>query len=208
MKFPKKKYNSNVKYYSDYVSKFNQILNKDHFVKLDKITQFIEKKIKQNKQIFICGNGGSASISNHFLCDFNKGIKISSKNLIKPKIISLVNSMELITAISNDISFNKIFDFQLESLAKQNDILIVLSCSGKSKNIINAVKYASKKKIDIISFVGFDKNSLIKKYSKFYINLEIENYGLSEDMFQIIMHMISQFIRQKNMLPKNKREIL
>ena len=67
---------------------------------------------------------------------------------------------------------------------------------------------ASKKKIDIISFVGFDKNSLIKKYSKFYINLEIENYGLSEDMFQIIMHMISQFIRQKNMLPKNKREIL
>ena len=79
------------------------------------ITQILLEKIKKNKNIYVAGNGGSASIANHLLCDFNKGIKISSKNKIKPKIISLASSVETITAISNDISYEKIFSFQLEN---------------------------------------------------------------------------------------------
>ena len=140
------------------------------------------------------------------MCDFNKGLKISSKNKLIPKIISLTNSVELITAISNDINFDEIFKFQLENYSDKNDILIVISCSGNSKNILKSIKYAKYKKLKIISFVGFGKNNLIYKSSDYYINLNIKNYGVCEDIFQSIMHMISQYLRFK--YSKKKFEIL
>ena len=173
-------------------------MKNEHFEEIEKITVHLEKLIKDNKKIFVCGNGGSASISNHFLCDFNKGIKASSSGKFLPKIISLSNSIELITAISNDLSFDKVFEYQLENLSNEGDTLIVISCSGKSKNILNAIKFANKKKINIISLIGFNSDKFFKKYSKYYINLNTKNYGLTEDIFQSIMHMISQFIRFKN----------
>ena len=207
MKFPNKKYVSSSVFYSDYLMKLSSILKKRDFINLSNITKFLEKKIKLKKNIFVCGNGGSASIANHFLCDFNKGVKVFTDQKVIPRIISLTNSIELITAISNDISYNQIFSSQLENLSKKNDCIILLSCSGKSKNIINAARYAIKKKIDIISFVGFGKNEFLKKNSKFIVNLQIKNYGIAEDIFQIIMHMISQYIKQK-FVKKTKKHIL
>ena len=83
-------------------------IDKLDLLKLQKIENIIFKKIRENKKIFVCGNGGSASVANHFLCDFNKGIKLSSKNKLKPKIVSLSDNMETVLAVANDISFNKI----------------------------------------------------------------------------------------------------
>jgi len=206
MIFPNKKYISCRDFYIDYNNKLSQIFNNYHFDELGKITKFLEKKIKTKNQIFVCGNGGSASISNHFLCDFNKGVKSSSKHKLIPKIISLVNSVELITAIANDISFDKIFKNQLENLGNKNDVMLIFSCSGKSPNILEVVKLARQKKIDVISFIGFSDNNYLKKNSKFYINLDTKNYGLTEDLFQSIMHMISQYLRMKYL--NNKKEVL
>jgi len=70
-----KKYNSSKQFFIDYNNKLSNVLKNEHFDELEKITNFLEKKIKLKKKIFVCGNGGSASIANHFLCDFNKGIK-------------------------------------------------------------------------------------------------------------------------------------
>lgn len=193
-------------FFIDYNKKLSEVLKNYHYDEIVKITKFLEISIKGKKKIFICGNGGSASVANHFLCDFNKGIKISSSKKIIPKIISLTNSIELITAISNDINFNEIFASQLENYAKRHDILIVISSSGKSKNIINAVKFAKKNKLTIISLIGFTENRYLKKLSKYYINLNTKNYGITEDIFQSIMHMISQYLRLKN--SKTLKEIL
>ena len=77
--------------------------------------------------------------------------------------MSLVNSIDLITAISNDLNYNEIFSSQIENHANSGDVLIIISCSGSSKNIINAVKYAKKRKLDVIAFVGFGNNKFIKK---------------------------------------------
>ena len=163
MIFPNKKYNSSKEYFSDYLHSLSTVLNPEHLNILDKITIFLKKKIKNKKQIFVCGNGGAASVANHFLCDFNKGIKISSKKKLVPRVISLTNSIELITAISNDIKFEDIFSFQLENLANSKDVLILFSCSGKSKNIINDAKNSKKNNLDLISFVEFGKNNFIHK---------------------------------------------
>ena len=187
----------------DYNQKLNDILKEHHFNEIEKITKFLEVSIKKEKNIFVCGNGGSASVANHFLCDFNKGIKVSSSRKLMPKVISLSNSIELISAIANDLRYEEIFSYQIENYAKKNDVLIIISSSGKSKNILNVVKNAKKNNLKIISLIGFGNNKLIKKFSNFYLNLNTKNYGLTEDIFQSIMHMISQYIRLKNLKKTN-----
>ena len=189
----------------NYINTLRIGIEKLDLLKLQKIENIIYKKIIDNKKIFVCGNGGSASVANHFLCDFNKGIKISSKNKIKPKIISLSNNMETILAIANDISFNKIFTFQLDNYFTKGDIVIFLSCSGSSPNILDTLKYCNKKKIFTISFTGFAKKNIQKK-ANLNLNFDIKNYGISEDLFQIIMHMLSQNIRLKFI--KNMKKVI
>ena len=189
----------------NYINNLKISIEKIDLLKLQKIENIIFKKIKENKKIFVCGNGGSASIANHFLCDFNKGIKLSSKNKLKPKIISLSNNIETILAIANDISFNKIFSFQLENYYTKGDIVIILSCSGSSPNIMDILGYCKKNRIFTISLTGFAKKSIQKK-ANLNLNLGVKNYGISEDLFQIIMHMLSQSIRLK--FTKNKNKII
>jgi len=201
-----KKNNSSKDFFINYINRLTNVLKSEHFIELEKITRFLEKNIKLKKKIFVCGNGGSASISNHFLCDFNKGIKNSSNKKLIPRVISLANSIDLITAIANDLDYNQIFSYQLENYSEKGDILIVISCSGNSKNIINATKYAIKHGLNIISFIGFGDHRFIKNSSKYYINLKTKNYGITEDIFQAMMHMVSQYIRKK--YSKKKLEIL
>lgn len=187
-------------YFNLQINTINQIDIK----KVIKISQILERAIKNNKNIFVAGNGGSASVSNHFLCDFNKGIKLSSGKKLKPKVISLTNSIELITAISNDINYDKIFSFQLDNYYKTGDVVFAVSCSGTSKNIIDLLKFAKSKKLEIIFISGFNKSNK-SPYTKNFINLNCKNYGITEDIFSTIMHMISQWIRYKN---SKKTEIL
>ncbi len=165
--------------------------------KVIQIADFLEKAIINKKKIFVAGNGGSAAVANHFLCDFNKGIKISSKNKIIPKVHSLSNSIELITAISNDISFENIFEFQVENHAEKGDILFAMSCSGTSKNINKVISFAIKKKMKIVFLTGFCNKNFDKKVN-FHYNINCKNYGITEDVFSSFMHLISQWIRFKH----------
>jgi D-sedoheptulose 7-phosphate isomerase len=184
-------------FFKNYFLTYSSVAKSLDYSELVKICGFIERKINNSNNIFIAGNGGSAAIANHFLCDFNKGIKLSSKNILKPRIISLTNSNEMITAIANDISYAKIFAFQMENYCKKGDCLICFSSSGQSRNIIEAINFAKKNKIKTILFQGFgDLNKEIKP--NFYINLKYKNYGITEDIFQSILHMISQYLRHKN----------
>jgi phosphoheptose isomerase len=107
MIFPSRKYKSINEFYDDYVSILNNFLKQVDRNSLVKVSNLILKALKKNSKIFICGNGGSAAIANHFLADYGKYIKTNSD--LKPKIISLSSNIEIITAISNDISFDKIF---------------------------------------------------------------------------------------------------
>ena len=121
---------------------------------LDKITNQLVSTIKKRKNIFVCGNGGSAAIANHLLADYAKYIKTNYK--LKIKVISLSSNIEIITAISNDINYDNIFSYQLNNYAKRGDVLISISSSGNSKNIIEAIKKAKKLGVKSISFLGFD----------------------------------------------------
>ncbi len=197
---------NNIKNYLDDLIKGIHNLDQN---KIFKIESKLLETIKKGNNIFVCGNGGSSSVANHFLCDFNKGVKTSSKNKLKPKVISLSNNMETIMAISNDISFDKIFTFQLENYFSKGDILITFSCSGSSSNIVDVLNFSKQKKIYSISFTGFAKK-IFQKKSNINLDIGIKNYGITEDFFQIIMHMLSQSIRSAyiNKYNKNKKIVL
>ena len=127
MKFPQKKYFKIDDFSFDYFNIINEVLNKINISSLRKIAKLIENKIKNNKNIYICGNGGSAAISNHYVADYSKVLRTNTR--LKPKLISLLSNVELITAISNDLSYDQIFSYQLETLATKGDLLILISSS-------------------------------------------------------------------------------
>ncbi len=182
------------KFYNDYISKLSEKLIDINTGNLDKIINLLIKKIKNNKQIFICGNGGSAAIANHYICDYLKLLRYNTK--LKPKIISLADNIETITAISNDISYSEVFKYQAESLCNKSDLIIIISSSGNSLNVLNLAKWAKKNKIDVVSFTGFDGGKL-KKISKININIYEKNYGRIEDSHHILMHIMMHFISLK-----------
>ncbi len=194
-----------MKYLKKYSKDLINSLKKIDIKKIDKIEKIIINKIKEKKNIFTCGNGGSASIANHFLCDFNKGIKNSSKKKLVPRVYSLSENIELITAISNDSNYSNVFVHQLENLSNENDLLITFSCSGNSINVLKVIKYAKKNRIFTISFTGFSNKSK-NNLADINFDIGIKNYGISEDVFQSIMHMISQSIRRK--FNSGKKEII
>jgi phosphoheptose isomerase len=195
MTFPNKE-NLNI---GSFLNNYSKLLS-DSINSIDKknflsIIQILEKAIIKKKNIFTCGNGGSSAIAEHFVCDFVKGV--SSNTNISPRVNSLTSNTSLLSAIANDINYEEIFSYQLNKYASKGDLLFCISSSGNSKNIINAINMASKMKIETISLVGFSGGK-VKKISDNYIHIAINNYGVVEDAHQSIMHMMSQYIRLKN----------
>ena len=202
--FPTKKYSSSKKFFLEYKNNiYKSLLNVD-LNKIEMAAEIIEKKIKKKYNIFVCGNGGSASIADHYVTDFTKMIRTKTK--LKPKMFSLNSNSGLISAISNDMSYENIFAYQAETYCKKNDLIIIISSSGNSKNIINLVKFAKKNKIKTIGFCGF-KGGYLNNNADINIHININNYGLVEDCHHILMHSIAQYIRQKNIKSKVNRII-
>tara|TARA_B100000900_G_scaffold328105_1_gene288327 strand:+ start:708 stop:1280 length:573 start_codon:yes stop_codon:yes gene_type:complete len=187
------KKNSNfIKYRSRLVKSLDNI----DTAKLSKVIKLFKNKIKNKNKIFVCGNGGSAAISNHYICDFLKLVR--QKTNFKPRFLSLANNLETITAISNDINYDKIFSYQLESLFDPGDILILISSSGNSKNMVNALKFAKKNQIYTISFTGF-KGGYLRRNSDLSIHVQSNAYSISEDTHHILMHyLMEELIYQLN----------
>jgi len=179
------------KFIKSYIDKISFSILASDFKNLDKAANAIISTIKNDNDIYVCGNGGSAAIANHYVVDFLKFFKENSS--YKPKIYSLSNSIEAITAISNDISYDKIFSYQAENLCKKNDLIIIISSSGNSKNVIELINFAKSKKIKTIGFSGF-KGGYLKKNSNISIHINAENYGISEDSHHILMHGILQYL--------------
>jgi D-sedoheptulose 7-phosphate isomerase len=172
---------------------------------LEKAYRLLEKKIKEKRNIFFCGNGGSAAISNHFVCDFQKGMR--DTKILKPKITSLSSNVELITAIANDFDYSEIFSHQAQSLCRPYDLIIIVSSSGNSKNIVNLLKYTKKNKIYTIGLSGFSGGKL-KADCNISLHVETNNYGIVEDSHQILLHILYQFIKIKNYKIPIKKIIL
>lgn len=192
-------------FYFEYLNKLTSVAKSIDTISLNNAIELITKTIKKNNFIYVCGNGGSAAIADHYICDFFK--QLSKYTNLKAKIKNLNSDSSLISAISNDISYDEIFKIQAERYMMKNDILILISSSGNSKNIKKVLKFCKKKKIKTIGFTNFS-GGFLKKNCDISIHSKINNYGIGEDINHILMHMMMQFISLNHLNTSSKKIIL
>jgi D-sedoheptulose 7-phosphate isomerase len=147
----------------------------------------IKDKFEAGKKIFTCGNGGSASTASHYITDWNKMIYLATGQ--KFRGVSLCDNIGVITAYSNDISYDEIFCGQLKALMDEGDLVIGISGSGNSKNVINAIDYANKNGGDTLAVVGYDGGTL-KKIAKNNVWVPSFDMQLCEDLHLTFGHMV------------------
>jgi D-sedoheptulose 7-phosphate isomerase len=185
------------KYIDDYFNKLRIGLERLNKEKINKIVELLLKAWKEEKQIFILGNGGSASTASHFACDLGKGtLDKAYDNKRRFKVISLTDNVATLTAYANDLSFNEIFSQQLRNLVNKADIVIIITGSGNSGNIIKAVEVAKLNGAITIGFLGFDGGK-VKELLDYCIIFNDDHYGRIEDSHLIMEHLICSMIRNK-----------
>ena len=155
--------------------------------------QAIDNVSENSNNIWIAGNGGSAATASHFATDLSRCFNKNGKPI---KSFSFCDNSGLITAIANDFSFDEIFSRQIIHLGSPGDLLITISASGNSLNIVKAIETAKTKKILSMSLSGFD-GGFAHKISDYSIHTptEIGDYGVAEDSHSIICHYISSVFR-------------
>ena len=154
-------------------------------------SEIIINAIKAGNNIFWCGNGGSASQANHLSAELVGGMYKDKKSPFKSVCLNVDTAF--ITAWSNDDSFDNIFSRQLEGLAQSDDLLIALSTSGNSNNIINAAKYCNDNSIKIISLTGFD-GGILKNLSDININISTNSTQRIQEMHILVGHILCDIV--------------
>jgi D-sedoheptulose 7-phosphate isomerase len=202
-KFPSRSYDTPEDYFRAYSTNIAEAWRTIDQTAIAHGAKLLKECLVRDGIIYACGNGGSAAITNHLLCDFHKGIQTSTT--IKPRVISLSSHLELITAIANDISYDDVFVYQLNTMARPGDLLITISSSGNSENIVRAAQWAKQNAIPTISLVGFSggRSAAIADAT---IHVAAENYGIVEDIHQSVMHIFAQFLRQAHMTPETIKQ--
>jgi D-sedoheptulose 7-phosphate isomerase len=158
----------------------------------------LDAVVEDGRCVFVCGNGGSAAISNHLHCDFLKGIQTGTDR--RPRVVSLSANIETITAIANDIDYAEVFAYPLRTLARRGDALITISASGDSENVVRAARWARENGVWTIALTGFS-GGRTGPAADVNIHVPADNYGVIEDLHQSVMHILAQFLRQKHMEP-------
>ena len=166
---------------------------KEMKLQIEKIGEIIKNARDNKNKIFLIGNGGSASTASHFVCDLNKTSTMSNKERLRA--ISLVDNMPLVSAYSNDISFNSIFLEQLKNFLSSGDIVIAISGSGNSKNIIEAVSYAKENGAIVIGLTGFEGGVLKSKCDECLVIPSNSMYRI-EDMHLMLNHIFTSILRE------------
>ena len=196
MTFPDNKFIDVNGYANAYFTKIKEAAASVDREKLAQAVGILSTVYSEGGMVYSCGNGGSAAIANHLVCDHCKLVQTDTE--LTPRIYSLSNSIEFITAIGNDISYDEIFIYQLRSLSKPGDALISISSSGNSENIVRAALWAKDNGIPVISMTGF-KGGRSSTLADVNLHVNADNYGVIEDVHQAMMHLIAQYIRQMHM---------
>ncbi|MDO8659058.1 MAG: SIS domain-containing protein [Candidatus Parcubacteria bacterium] len=161
---------------------------------------------RNDRKVFILGNGGSASASSHMACDLGKGTlqRVYDNTERRLRVISLTDNVAIMTAFANDLSFDDIFVQQLRNLVETDDVVIAISGSGNSRNVVKAVEYAKSCGAKTIGFLGFKTGGKLGKMVDCAIIADSNHYGPIEDVHGILNHVISSWIAKvKHIYDKN-----
>jgi phosphoheptose isomerase len=158
---------------------------------LAEAARVLEDATRAKRRIYVCGNGGSAAIADHLCCDWTKGTKV--EGLPPLRTHSLAANGALLTALANDFGYEECFATQVDYFAEPGDVLVAISSSGKSPNILKAVARAKERGLKVIGLSGFSGGGLAQE-ADISLYVAFHNYGLVEDAHQSIMHVLSQYL--------------
>jgi D-sedoheptulose 7-phosphate isomerase len=160
--------------------------------RLEQIGEVLFRAYCNSKQVFIVGNGGSAATASHMACDLGKNT--ISPNRPRFRIMSLNDNVPLLSALANDLGYERVFAEQLVNLIRPGDILISISGSGRSPNILHAMRYAHENGAINIAFLGFDGGPALELADE-YILVASDDYGVIEDVHMVVDHVLTGYFK-------------
>ena len=195
--FPGMSYSGMTSFWTHYADEIRTITARVSTAKVADAADLLMKAYNDGGHVFIAGNGGAAALADHFECDHVN--HMGTDKTFYTNIHSLAANIPLLTATANDIGYDAIFSYQLErNGAFPGDVLVVFSVSGNSANIVRALQSAKELDIASIAVVAADGGKAAT-LADIVIHIPTSNYGLAEDVMQMIMHSLAQYIRQSRM---------
>ena len=183
-----------MKFIQDYISTLQLTMDQLPRQSIADVIDLLQQGRKKGSQVFILGNGGSASTASHFACDLSKNTR--QAGLPHFRAIGLTDNMAMFSALANDEGYENVFSEQLASLVRPGDIVIAISASGNSKNVINAAEAAHRYEATVIGFTGFDGGRLGQLAN---INLHVNSNIIEhvEDIHLMLEHLIVKTIKEQ-----------
>ncbi len=197
-----------------YFTELKTALDKVKISDIEKVAEVLLEAYKNDKTIFLLGNGGAAATASHIACDLGKGTltNVYDHTEKRFRVISLTNNVSIMTAFANDLSLDDMFVQQLHSLVGSGDIVIGISGSGNSPNVIKAFMYAKQCGATTVGFLGYHSGGKAKAFVDYDITVKSSNYGIIEDIHMSLGHVLTTCLsylkrylyEQKNLTGSNK----
>ncbi len=184
-------YKKDITAYCEKLARTLGALSKDE---IDTVMNVLVTARDAGRTVFICGNGGSAATASHFVCDFNKGVSYGKSKRFK--FICLNDNVPTMMAYANDISYDDIFVEQLKNLYVPGDVVLGISGSGNSKNVLKAIEHANANGGITIGLTGYDGGKL-KQVVKYGIHVPIDDMQITEDLHMVLDHMMMKILSEK-----------
>jgi len=182
------------KFVDGYYERFVGALQKFDRGSLPRICEVLERVRSRGGTVWVAGNGGSAAIADHTVCDTTKGTHVEGVSPLHS--VSLSANGPMITALANDLSYEDVFRQQLVYYLGQDDAVLLVSSSGNSPNVVAACQYAKERGVPTIAFVGFSGGEL-RRLADHVVWIPVDNYGIVEDTHQSLMHVLTQYLRMR-----------
>lgn len=180
-----------IEFSSAYLNNLKEVLDSFPHDRFREIVQALLSAYHDERQIFIMGNGGSGTTASHFVCDINKGSCFEFEK--KFKVMCLNDNMPSVLAYANDLSYDSIFVEQLKNFLQPGDLVIGISGSGNSENVLRAVSYAKSKRGQTIGLSGFDGGKLAQLVDIPFV-VSVNDMQKVEDVHMIVVHMMMQYL--------------
>jgi len=176
-----------------YLTELKETANKISVKDIQKIAEVLLEAYRKDKQVFILGNGGSASTSSHLACDLGKGTlkNVYNQREKRFRVISLTDNVATMTAFANDLSYDDMFVQQLHNLVRPGDVVIGISGSGNTPNVIKALIYAKGQGAITIGLLGYQTGGKAKELVDHNITIKSNNYGVIEDLHLALDHILT-----------------
>ena len=181
----------NLDHYRKYTSLLTEVMEKLEFEKIHTLAEALRDVWEKNQQVFICGNGGSAANAMHIANDLIYGVAKGFGVGIRAH--ALVTNQSVITCLANDISYEDIFCKQIEVMSRPGDILLILSGSGNSLNVVKAIEAAKKMGMKTFAILGYSGGKCLPLVDV-PVHFKVEDMQIAEDLQLIVGHMITQWL--------------